>query len=103
MIDRVPSVEDFQALMAPRHAQVDASPVRSMISWVDEGGTMHYTTFGMDPTELERYWVRYTDESGQILTKRFKMEPWSGSKVDYVNWIESLKGADLHGAPSVRP
>jgi hypothetical protein len=100
--DRVPSSEDFEALMAPRHAQIDNRPARSMITWVDESGTMHYTTFGMDPTEVEMYWVRYTDESGQVVTKRLSKAPWSEGKVDYVNWIESLKN-EAHGPSTFRP
>ena len=102
MIDRVPSWEDFQALMAPRFAHVDKSPVRSMITWVDEGGTMHYTTFGMDPTQFDRFWVRYTDESGQTVTKRFAQEPWDKGKLDYMKWQESF-AAEAHGPSTVRP
>lgn len=105
MTDRIPSTADFANVMAPRIADISPDPVRSMITWVDEGGVIHYTTFGMDPTELERYWVRYTDLQGQVIEKRFKMEPWLGGKIDYENWIGSLRQAEkaeIHGAPTVR-
>jgi hypothetical protein len=105
MTDRVPSTKDFEALMAPRIAAVDPSPVRSMISWADEEGTVHYTTFGMDPNEVERYWVRYAGLDGKVVEKRFKMEPWKEAKDEYDKWISSLRQAEhdeIHGASTGR-
>ena len=105
LTDRVPSTEDFENMMAPRHAAVDPAPVKSTISWVDKEGVVHYTTFGMDPTEIDRYWVRYTDLHGQVVERRFRYEPWKQDKIEYENWIDSLKRAEqaeIHGAPTAR-
>jgi hypothetical protein len=105
LTDRVPSTADFENAMAPRIAAIDPSPVKSMITWVDEGGAVHYTTFGMDPGQVDRYWVRFTDLDGQVVEKRFRMEPWKGSKIEYENWISSLRQKEkeeIHGAVTAR-
>jgi hypothetical protein len=106
MTERLPSKEDFEVLMGPRIVGEDKSAVKSTITWVDEEGTMHYTTFGMDPAEKEPYWVRVADHNGQIVEKRFPSPPWSGSKGQYEYWCRTMEEAEntaIHGPPTVRP
>ena len=51
-----------------------------MITWVDEGGTMHYTTFGMDPSEFDRYWIRLYRRERPDRDEAFRKEPWGGAR-----------------------
>ena len=104
LFEGVPSTADFETLTAPRRAAISGEPAKSMISWLDEDGVMHYTTFGVEP-DLDPYWVRYTDHDAQVIEKRFRRPPWADGKTDYDAWIKSLAEADklaTTGATTVR-
>ena len=78
-----------------------------MISWIDEQGTMHYTTFGVDHGKDLPYWVRYTDLDGKVIEKGFLKPPWlEGGAIEYGEWIhglEQVEKVEAHGPSTFRP
>jgi hypothetical protein len=100
--DRLPSKEDFLNMMSPQIEEVKPREVRSMITWYDEDMRMHYTTFGMDPNKLERYWVRYTGPDGRVASKSFIHDPWGPGKDEYFKWTEQVE-SEFIGPSTNRP
>ena len=61
---------------------------------------MHYTTFGMDPDRVDRFWVRYTGPDDNVKMKTFVHDPSTDrGKPEFIKWFQSVEAEFLDAPP----